>query len=493
MIGLAHRRQWGVIKYVFLIPVYWMMTSVSAVIAFYQLVVKPHHWEKTEHGLHLPGAKPAKQKIQPEIDIRISISTEFPSKIIQIPNVLFGFLKRLLIEYIDLGAKIPENNHQTGDRLSILMLNWRDTKHVWSGGSETYIHEIAKRWVEKGHRVTLLCGWDGQSSRYEFVDGIQVIRRGGFYSVFPLVVFYYLVKLRGRFDVVVDCENGMPFFTPLYSRLPKVRLIHHVHQEVFRKLLKFPLSTIAMFLDSKIVPGIYKDTEILTVSESSKDDILSRDSNNLGISVINPGIDHLKFIRSKKTNDPSFVYLGRLKPYKNIDHAIYAFSKLVKKYPSSTFSIAGTGESLNPLMKLTKKLHLEKSVIFHGRVDDEKRAKLLAQSWASIQPSSIEGWGITVIEANASKTPVIAADVKGLKDSVVRGATGLLFPAGDTDKLAVMMEELIVNSALRNKLSEQAYQWSLRFNWNDSSVAFEKVLDRKISEVKGVIPAIELT
>jgi cellulose synthase/poly-beta-1,6-N-acetylglucosamine synthase-like glycosyltransferase len=53
MIGAAKRGHWGVIKYVLLIPFYWVMASLAAVMAIYQLITKPHYWEKTNHGLHL--------------------------------------------------------------------------------------------------------------------------------------------------------------------------------------------------------------------------------------------------------------------------------------------------------------------------------------------------------------------------------------------------------------------------------------------------------
>lgn len=53
MLGCAKRKHWSLIKYVYLIPVYWLAASLAAGIALYQLVVKPHYWEKTIHGFHL--------------------------------------------------------------------------------------------------------------------------------------------------------------------------------------------------------------------------------------------------------------------------------------------------------------------------------------------------------------------------------------------------------------------------------------------------------
>ena len=53
MIGAIKQQHWLIVKWVFLVPIYWLMVSLAATIALYQLIVKPHYWEKTLHGLHL--------------------------------------------------------------------------------------------------------------------------------------------------------------------------------------------------------------------------------------------------------------------------------------------------------------------------------------------------------------------------------------------------------------------------------------------------------
>src|SRR5205823_2720564 len=55
LIACVRRKHYGLIKWTWLIPFYWLMMSVAAFIALFQLIVKPHYWEKTEHGLHLRG------------------------------------------------------------------------------------------------------------------------------------------------------------------------------------------------------------------------------------------------------------------------------------------------------------------------------------------------------------------------------------------------------------------------------------------------------
>ena len=269
----------------------------------------------------------------------------------------------------------------------------------------------------------------------------------------------------------------MPFFTPLYSRIPVFLLIHHVHQEVFREHLPFPLSYIARIIESKLMPLVYKKTNIITVSESSKKDIIRL---GLGtddtIKIIHPGINIDSFKKTKKTSNPSIVYLGRLKPYKNINTAILAFAQLKNKYPTLKFDIAGNGESMSELKKLTKNLGLDNQITFLGSVDEATKKTILAKSWLMVQPSSIEGWGITVIEANASSTPVIASRVNGLKDSIIDYQTGILVKNKDVNALADAINEFISNAKLRYRLSKEALIWAENFNWQTNAKNFYQYL-----------------
>jgi len=57
VIGLAKRKQWGLVKYTIFTPVYWLLMSAAAVYALWELLIRPHHWNKTHHGLHLEKDK----------------------------------------------------------------------------------------------------------------------------------------------------------------------------------------------------------------------------------------------------------------------------------------------------------------------------------------------------------------------------------------------------------------------------------------------------
>jgi glycosyltransferase involved in cell wall biosynthesis len=318
-------------------------------------------------------------------------------------------------------------------------------------------------------------------SRDEIIDGVRVVRRGGFFMVYFWAFVYYLFNFRGNFDVIIDSENGIPFFSPLFSRVPVYLLIHHVHQEVFTKYLSQPFGSIAKFLEAKAMPFVYRRSEIITISDSTLNAIRQLGLTNRA-TIVSPGINTHLYRKQRKTTSPSVLYLGRLRPYKHVDIAIRAFSKILDKIPSAHMTIAGSGVSYPSLKRLVKQLHIEKAVSFKGKVSETEKATLLSTHWVMVQPSMIEGWGITVIEANASGTVVVASNAPGLRDSVVNGTTGLLAEPLDVNSFFENINHLLSNRRLRLKMQKHAIAWSSRFNWDTSAEVGIQALTRKREE-----------
>ncbi len=365
----------------------------------------------------------------------------------------------------------------------ILIFNWRDTRHAYGGGAEVYVEEIAKRWVADGHAVTLFCGSDGRSPRHETRDGIRIVRRGGFYLVYLWAVVYYFARFRGKYDVVLDCENGIPFFTPLYVKEPVVCLLHHVHQDVFFRYLPKPLALLASFLEKKMMPAVYARVPFVTVSHSSKIEMESIGIGKAGIKIVHPGVQLDEFLPAdRKTDRPTVLYLGRLKAYKSVDVLLRAFRRVIIERPESRLVIAGDGDEIGRLRQLAfEELRLGRDrVEFLGFVDEEKKKSLLQEAWMLVNPSMMEGWGIVAVEANACGTPVIASDVPGLRDSVRNSLSGFLVPYGDAEALAEKMLLLIRDRKLREDMNQCAREWAEHFDWNSSSkLLFDAVAVKK--------------
>ena len=376
--------------------------------------------------------------------------------------------------------ELPEKGKTRDTAKSILIFNWRDIKHRFAGGAEVYLHEIAKRLVRHGYNVTIFCGNDGRCQRSEVIDGVRIVRRGGFYLVYLWGFLYYLFKFRGRFDFIIDSQNGIPFFTPLFARIPVYCLIHHIHQEVFYRSLSRPLAFLASLLEKKAMPLVYKNTDFITVSPSSRKAIQRLRLTQRAIKIISPGVDLEKMKPGKKTKTPLILYLGRLKPYKSVDVLIRAFSLLARDFKEARLIIAGDGEERKKLESLVKRLALTERVVFKGKVLEKEKISLMQKAWVFVTPSFIEGWGLTTVEANACGTPVIASDVPGLRDSVLDGKTGFLFPYGNDKILAERILKLLTDRPLRKKMSLEARRWAENFSWEKSTARLIDILERRL-------------
>ena len=382
------------------------------------------------------------------------------------------YLVRNIKDVLTIFQKLPAATTVTHGKKRILIFNWRDTKSVFAGGAETYIHALASRWVKEGNAVTLFTSNDGHLAPNGETDGVRIIRRGGFYAVYVIAFLYYMVHFRGKFDVIVDSENGIPFFTPLFAKEPVFCLVHHIHQEVFRHSLAWPLSSFASFLEGTMMPLVYRNCNFITVSESSRREMQKLAITKRDVEVVHPGIDSEFLTPGVKAKTPTILYVGRLTKQKSIDILLRSFEKVTVNIKGVKLVIAGDGDEMGNLQHLAKKLGLGDSVSFLGKVSEVHKRDLLREGWVFVSPSLIEGWGITTIEANACGTPVVASNVPGLRDSVCDGETGILVPYGDVDAFAKKITHILTDEALRRTLSQNAINWAKNFSWKMSSEKF---------------------
>jgi glycosyltransferase involved in cell wall biosynthesis len=348
----------------------------------------------------------------------------------------------------------------------ILIFNWRDTQHPQAGGAETYLFELARRWVEWGHQVECITAGFPGSMRQVEIDGIRVTRVGNAVTVYALAALEYLTKFRERFDVIIDSENGIPFFSPLFSRPPKVLMMHHVHREVFRKHLPAIVAYPLMFVEARIMPLVYRRAKVVAVSTDTRNEMQRSGITRTPAEVVFSGVDPL-LQPAEKSNVPTVLYLGRLKVYKRVDRIIESFVRVRGDVPNAILRIAGDGDARQALEALVSRLDLANCVIFEGFVDEDRKRQLLSHAWVFVSASEMEGWGISAMEANACGTPVVAHDVPGLREVVVDGKNGLLVPEGSD--LAPAIVKLLTDDALRARLSDGAIERASEFSWDASA------------------------
>lgn len=371
---------------------------------------------------------------------------------------------RLIVPFFD--RLFPTHPVRLQNRLRILMLNWRDVKHPLAGGAETYSFEQAKRWVQWGHHVEwIAAGYEGCSKTDE-IDGIRVRRVGNAFTVYFLLPFVYLLEYRDRFDVVLDTENGIPLFSPLFSLRPKICILHHIHRETFRKYLPALVAYPLMWVEEKLMPFLYRNSHFVTVSDDTRKEMEELHYSRRTIGLVRNGVDK-DLGPGPKSPVPMVLYFGRLKEYKRVDLLIDAFSRLKAEMPSAVLVIAGAGDTRAALEEQTRRLGLEDCVTFEGFVDERRKRELLQQAWVSVSPSEMEGWGIGIIESNACGTPAVAFSVPGLREAIVHNHNGLLVPEGGNLTPAIL--SVLCDESLRERLARGAHERALAFSWDNAA------------------------
>ncbi len=363
-------------------------------------------------------------------------------------------------------------------RLRILVVNWLDRRNPQAGGAEVHLHEIFGRLAASGHRVTLLAsGWSGAPPE-ETLDGLSVHRVAGRHT-FPLRVRAAYRRLRAAgFDLVVEDVNKLPLFTPRWVREPVVLLVPHLFGSVAFREAAWPVAAV-VWAAERAMPAAYAGVPVQAISRGTADDLARRGFDPGRIEVIPPGVDHRRFRPDSgvgKYEEPTLLYVGRLKRYKGLDVVLGALRRLGEAGTPARLLVAGRGDDRPRLERLARRRGVEARVTFLGYVAEARKVELLRRAWVHVYPSPKEGWGIANVEAAACGTPSVASDSPGLRESVADGRSGFLVPHGDEAAWTERLLRLLRSSELRARLREGALRHAARFSWERAAEATERSL-----------------
>lgn len=358
------------------------------------------------------------------------------------------------------------------------MLAWRDLEDAEAGGSEVHAHEVIKRWAAAGLEVTLRTSYAQGRAASVRRNGYRAVRKAGRYLVFPRAVLSAISGRSGSFDAVVEIWNGVPFFSPVWrGRKPSIVFLHHVHAEMWRMVMpeKERLARAGELLESRLAPPFYRRTPIVTLSESSKRELV----HDLGfraeqVTAVPPGI-HARFTPGgRRAEHPVVCAVGRLVPVKRYDLLIEAMARVRKDHPAVELVIAGEGYERPALEELVERLGAGSWVSMPGHLSDDGIIDLYRRSWLVASSSVREGWGMTVTEAGACGTPAVATRIAGHEDAIVEGETGLLANPRDPVDLAAKIDLVLGDEVLRKTLAEGALERSAQLSWDATALrAFE--------------------
>ena len=151
---------------------------------------------------------------------------------------------------------------------------------------------------DRGYEVALLSG--KPLARHDYT----AVASGGTYSQYVLAPLVYWRRFRG-WDVVVDVETGIPFFSPLWRRGPVICLVHHIHTDQWQLYFPKPVAWLGRWLESVLMPRVYRRCQFTADSESTKQSLIALGIDPARIRTIALGIDPVDESRQRRSELPS--------------------------------------------------------------------------------------------------------------------------------------------------------------------------------------------
>ncbi len=274
------------------------------------------------------------------------------------------------------------------------------------GGGERQFYEIGRRLAKK-HEVHVFTLRLPGEKREEIVENM-IIHRGGFVHPMDRRSFYQLLSVPLMFrDVtgfdVVHANQGMSMFFGLFRELIDknerfVATFHDLYIDRWKIYYKFPLSLMGRTLEFLWTRSKYDS--IISVSNATREKLKFF---GLDSTVVPNGIDFGRYMSRKK--EKTILYIGRLVKYKHVDELIRVMKKVQEKYDYK-LKIIGMGEEFENLKRLSRKLGVDAE--FLGFVPEDRKIEELSRAEIFVNPSTVEGFGIVLLEAMASGCKVVA-------------------------------------------------------------------------------------
>ena len=211
------------------------------------------------------------------------------------------------------------------------------------------------------------------------------------------------------------------------------------------------------------------------------------------VGVIYPGIERIYFDSKKSKNTfkkyknfkPILLTIARLEKRKNHLKIIYAIKELIKDFKNLLYLIAGDGPEIKNISKLIHKLNLKKNVKILGKVDDREKDFLFKISNLHVMPTiqdkksmSIEGFGMSYIEAGIYGLPSISSGLGGTKESVIHGKTGIICNPNNISSIENSIRQVLINKKMYKKLSKNSKNFSRKFLWKNTIKNYLKLIKK---------------
>jgi len=296
---------------------------------------------------------------------------------------------------------------------------------------------------------------------------------------FPLLLMQYLFGLHlTRYASDELLHIHVPHaFTP--NRHRRIVTTFHVAWSQYARALESrrPISVFDVQIpgvNHQIVTAEKKLAQIsdavIAVSGSVKDELVTTYNVDPDkIHVIYNGIDIEEYKQMNGTRENVILYVGRQTTHKGLPFLIEAFAKFAELHPQ--YRLVLVGERLEGridpyLVELSRRLGIAKKVEFTGRLSESEVKRLMGRAKCFVLPSLAESFGMAILEAMASGTPVVGTNVGGIPEVVRDGSNGLLVPPADSNQLEKAIERIVSDADLQETFARNGIETCKAFSWD---------------------------
>lgn len=295
----------------------------------------------------------------------------------------------------------------------------------------------------------------------------------------------------------IDLFHAPHYVLPLLINCRSVVTIHDTIHLMFPQYL--PGRMAYTYARASLWIATHRSNRVLTVSETSKSDILRRfripaDKVTVVYNAIDdrlsrePSEEEFERVRARyQLRDPFALYVGNIKPHKNLERLIDAFDRLRRQPGFEALKLIIIGDEISKYQGLRRAVHehkLHKHVRFLGFVPVQTLSVLYRLAGVFVFPSLYEGFGLPPLEAMASGTPVVTSNVSSLPEVV--GDAAVLVDPYDPDSIADGMRTVLTDEALRACLRERGLARVREYSWERSVAQIRGVYEEVMQEPQPV-------
>ncbi len=364
-----------------------------------------------------------------------------------------------------------------------------------TAGSMISTLQFAEQLKERGHTVIIFAAKEKNKREITFYKKMKVYRfpaimmpgsQGQFLISFPRAAKVKQILLQEKIDIIhVTDPTPSALLSIKAAKELKIKIVAHNHAQPENVKLSFSKNKIFNNIFYKYHLWAYRNANVIICPSLFAQRLLKENNFKAKIAVISNGVDLSQF---KPTDSSSFVKkyqlpkdykrilsLGRLEPEKSIHTIIEAMPLILKKNKKVQLWIIGDGSLKNELAILSRRLGLEKNILFFGKLPHDEVVMPYNACDLFVLPSIAEVEGMVVLEAMACGKPIIVSDSQRSTSSLFVRNNGLLFQLQNPKDLAEKVLQLLNNDQLRENMGKQSIAIANEYSLSSSIDKLEKV------------------